>query len=128
MDPDTLAIHALIAAYGDAVSRRDGAAWGATWADDARWVLMGHEVQGRAAIVALWEGAMARFDAVSFLAAPGPISVEGDRATARTQTQEVLRALDGSVRRVAGIYDDIFVRSIDGWRFASRDFSVLIEH
>jgi uncharacterized protein (TIGR02246 family) len=128
MDADSLAIHALIAAYGDAVSRRDAVAWGATWADDARWLLMGQTVNGRAAIVALWEAAMAQFDAVSFIAAPGPISVAGDHATARTQTQEVLRTADGQIRRVAGIYDDIFVRTARGWRFAARDFSVLIEH
>ena len=125
---DTFAINALIAAYGDAVSRRDAAAWGATWGEDARWVLMGHEVKGRAGIVGLWQGAMAQFDAVSFIASPGPITLAGDRATARTQTHEVLRTTEGTIRRVAGIYEDEFVRTAEGWRFAARDFSVLIEH
>jgi uncharacterized protein (TIGR02246 family) len=125
---DQAAIAALIAAYGDAVSRRDAAAWGATWAADASWSLMGHAVTGRDAIVALWLGAMAQFDAVSFITALGPVTIAGDRATARCQTHEVLRTTDGAVRRVAGVYDDSYVREPGGWRFARRDFVVVIEH
>ncbi|MFZ4688234.1 MAG: nuclear transport factor 2 family protein [Polymorphobacter sp.] len=125
---DRLAISELVAAYGDAVSRRDAAAWGATWAADATWNLMGHEVSGRDAIVALWLGAMAQFEAVSFIGAVGPISLAGDRATARCQTHEVLRTPDGNVRRVAGVYDDEFVRESGQWRFARRCFAIVIEH
>ena len=125
---DRSAIIELVAAYGDAVSRRDAAAWGATWASDATWNLMGHEVAGRDAIVALWQGAMAQFDAVSFAAAIGPIRFDGDRATARCQTQEVLRTTEGAIRRVAGVYDDEFVREDGEWRFARRVFAIVIEH
>lgn len=127
-DSDRIAITELVAAYGDAVSRRDAAAWGATWAEDATWSLMGHEVAGRAAIVALWQGAMSQFDAVSFLTGMGPIRLNGDRASVRCQTQEVLRTTEGSVRRVAGIYDDEFVRVDGHWCFARRVFAILIEH
>lgn len=125
---DCAAIAALVAAYGDAVSRHDAAAWGATWAADATWSLIGHEVTGRDAIVTLWLGAMAAFDAVSFIAALGPIAIAGDRAAARCQTQEVLRHRDGQIRRVAGVYDDVYVRQTDGWRFALRSFAIVIEH
>jgi len=125
---DRAAIADLIAAYGDAVSRRDAGAWGATWASDASWSLMGHEVSGRDAIVTLWLGAMAQFDAVSFVTAPGPISVAGDTATARCQTHEVLRANDGSIRQVAGCYEDSFVRHDGHWLFARRVFTIVIEH
>lgn len=125
---DKAAIAELVAAYGDAVSRRDAAAWGATWADDATWSLMGHEVGGRDAIVAMWLGAMAQFDAVSFIGALGPITIAGETATARCQTQEILRTVDGEVRRVAGVYDDDFVLRDGQWRFARRVFAILIEH
>ncbi len=125
---DTIAIARLIAAYGDAVSRRDAMAWAATWAPDATWSLMGHEVAGRDAIVNLWLGAMAQFDAVSFITAAGPATIAGDTATLRCQTQEVLRTTDGTIRRIAGIYDDTLVRDGGGWRFARRVFTVLIEH
>lgn len=125
---DRAAIADLVAAYGDAVSRRDADAWGATWAGDATWSLMGHEVAGRDAIVALWLGAMAQFDAVSFVTALGPISLGGDTASARCQTHEVLRTTDGAIRRVAGAYDDSFVRRDGRWLFARRVFAIVIEH
>ena len=125
---DHAAITELVAAYGDAVSRRDAQAWGATWASDATWNLMGHEVVGRDAIVALWMGAMAQFDAVSFVTAIGPIRIDANRATTRCQTHEVLRSTDGSIRRVAGVYDDEFVREAGEWRFARRVFAIVIEH
>ncbi len=127
-DSDQIAIARLIAAYGDAVSRRDAVAWANTWAADATWSLMGHEVAGRDAIAGLWLGAMAQFDAVSFITAAGPARITGNRASLRCQTQEVLRTLDGSVRRVAGIYEDELVRDGGVWRFARRVFTVLIEH
>jgi uncharacterized protein (TIGR02246 family) len=125
---DRAAIADLVAAYGDAVSRRDAAAWGATWAPDATWSLMGHEVAGRDAIVALWLGAMAQFDAVSFVTALGPVTLDGDTASARCQTHEVLRTTDGTIRRVAGTYDDSFVRRDGQWLFARRVFAIVIEH
>ncbi len=125
---DRAAIADLVAAYGDAVSRRDAAAWGATWAPDATWSLMGHEVTGRDEIVALWQGAMAQFDAVSFVTALGPVSIAGDTASARCQTHEVLRTTEGDIRRVAGTYDDSFVRRDDQWLFARRVFAIAIEH
>ena len=127
-DSDRIAIAELVASYGDAVSRRDAGAWGATWAADATWSLMGHEVTGREAIVALWLGAMAQFEAVSFLTELGPIRLDGDRAATRSQTQEVLRTTEGTIRRVAGIYEDEFVRIDSRWYFARRVFAILIEH
>ena len=89
---------------------------------------MGHEVAGRDAIVALWLGAMAQFDAVSFVTALGPISLAGDTANARCQTHEVLRTTDGTIRRVAGTYEDSFVRRDGHWLFARRVFAIVIEH
>lgn len=125
---DRLEIADLVAAYGDAVSCRDAAAWSATWATDATWSLMGHEVAGREAITALWLGAMAQFDAVSFMANLGPVRLDGDTATARCQTQEILRTVDGEIRRVAGIYEDSFARISGRWLFSRRVFTILIEH
>ena len=124
---DRLEIAGLVAAYGDAVSRRDADAWSATWAMDATWSLMGHEVTGRDAITALWLGAMAQFDAVSFIFSIGPVTLAGDTATARCQTHEVLRTVGGAIRRVAGTYDDRFSRVDGRLLFSRRVFVVVIE-
>ncbi|WAC23044.1 nuclear transport factor 2 family protein [Blastomonas sp. SL216] len=124
---DQVAIRALIDSYSDAVFRRDATDWGATWAEDALWNLMGTEVRGRAAIVGLWNQAMAGFPFVAFFAQVGSISIDGDRATGRIYTHEYLELADGSVSRPIGQYHDVYTRTADGWRFAERHFSILKE-
>ena len=55
----------LVHLYADAVVHHDGDQWGATWAEDAHWELGRHgRVEGRAAILELWHGAMTGFNAV----------------------------------------------------------------
>ena len=44
---DQLAIRSLHDSYVDAVFRRDPHDWGANWAIDGRWNLMGTTVEGR---------------------------------------------------------------------------------
>lgn len=45
---DQAAIRALHDSYADAVNLGDAAAWGALWAEDAAWDLMGLRMKGRA--------------------------------------------------------------------------------
>lgn len=122
---DQLAIRALNDAYCDAVFRRDAEAWGANWAEDARWELMGQTVAGRAAIVALWTGAMAGFSFVAFFAQIGALCIDGDRAEGRVYTHELLEHGDGSLTRPVGRYDDIYVRKDGRWLFLERRYTFL---
>jgi len=122
-DQDRLRIRELIDSYGDAVMRHDAEAWGATWAEDATWHMGGRIVTGREQIVALWHGAMARYSAVVFLAFPGAMAIEGDRASVRTHTYEHLVPVDGPPRIQSGIYEDQLVRREGRWLFASRLFT-----
>jgi hypothetical protein len=62
-----IAIRELHETYGAGVLAKDPVLWGSVWAEDARWSLLGHEVAGRAAIVAFWSAAMDACDAVSFV-------------------------------------------------------------
>jgi SnoaL-like domain len=49
------------------------------------------------------------------------IQLDGDRATARTSYLVVLQATGaGLVPSVAGTYEDVLVRTPDGWRFRER--------
>ena len=125
---DRLAIRELHETYGLGVLNADPAIWGATWAPDARWDLMHHVVEGREAIVAMWTGAMAQFAAVSFVSIPAAIVVEGDQATAITQTHEVLRQADGATRIVGGAYEDRLVRLDGRWVYAERRFRIVAQH
>jgi ketosteroid isomerase-like protein len=125
---DRIAIRELHETYGLGVLNADPGSWGATWAPDARWDLMGHVVEGREAIVGFWTTAMAQFAAVSFVSIPAAIEVAGDRATGITQTHEVLRQADGATRVVGGAYEDRFVRLGGGWRYAERRFRIVAQH
>jgi len=123
---DRLAIRELHDQYCDAVLRKDAQDWGALWAADAIWSLMGTEVVGRDNIVALWNGAMGQFDAVSFLGALGALNITGNSAEGRYQTHEIL-VEKGQARIAGGRYDDEFVK-IDGtWLFKKRVFNVVAQ-
>jgi ketosteroid isomerase-like protein len=124
-EAEVAAIRQLIDAYGDAVFRRDASDWGACWAEDACWSLAGQVVEGRDEIVALWKIAMAGFPFVAFFAQPGLIVVDGERASGRVYTHELLEKSDGTIDRPIGRYDDEY-RKIEGaWRFAARTYILL---
>lgn len=120
---DQAAIRALHDRYADAVNRCDAAAWGALWAEDAVWELMGMRVEGRAAILGLWTQAMAGFTFVGFFSQPGAISVNGDTAEGRVWTHEVLDGPEGE-RRPLGRYDDAYVKRDGQWLYAERRFNL----
>jgi uncharacterized protein (TIGR02246 family) len=124
---DQVQIRALIDTYADAVFRRDATDWGATWAEDASWSLSGQTVEGREAIVTMWKQAMGQFSFVAFYTQVGAIEVDGDRATGRSYTNEVLRTAEGKLMRMAGAYEDGFVKRDGRWLFSARRFTLLTE-
>jgi hypothetical protein len=81
-------------------------------------------VEGRPAIRALWEQAMSGFAFVGFFVQPGPVTIDGDTAEGRVWTHELLVPADGARRQTVGRYDDHYVRTAEGWRFAARRFAV----
>ena len=122
---DQLAIRNLPESYADAVFRRDASDWGSNWAIDGRWHLMGTTVEGRDTIVGMWNGAMAGFAFVAFFAQAAAIEIEGDQATGRVFTHEVLETVDGESRRPVGRYDDIYVKSDGRWFYQERIYAML---
>jgi len=122
---DRLAIRELIETYADAVCRHDAEDWGATWAEDGVWSLPDYpemgEVHGREAIVQTWKAAMEHYPGIVFVATPGSIVVEGDRATVRSYTSETYDQ-GGVTKRDRGRYDDICVKRHGQWLFLSRTF------
>jgi ketosteroid isomerase-like protein len=125
---DRLAIRELVDSYGDAVSRYNAEDWGANWAVDAVWILNLPnlpKVEGRKAIVELWVQAMSAYEWVLMTAKPGEIIVNKDQAAGRFFTSEVTRLKGGEEQRIAGRYDDTYVK-IDGrWYFKSRTYKML---
>ena len=118
-------LHALLARYADAVMRRHADDWIATWAPDATWYLAGHEVTGRDAILATWQGAMAGFPLVIHTVYAPQLVIRDGIARGRCTVQEILQGEDGSARQVFGVYHDEFTKS-DEWLFHSRRFDILL--
>jgi|GWRWMinimDraft_15_1066023.scaffolds.fasta_scaffold28575_2 ketosteroid isomerase-like protein len=125
---DRIAISELHQTYADAVVRADAADWGRTWTEDAHWNLMGMDVDGREAIVALWQQAMSGLDAVSFHCIPSMTVVDGDRARGRCQTQEYMKVKDGTTRAIGGLYEDEMIKRDGQWYYTSRIFRVIAEY
>lgn len=124
---DRVAIQELNGTYADGVVRIDADTWATVWADDAHWDLMGHQTEGKEAIVAFWNGAMSGLEAVSFHCVPCMIEVTGNTAKSRVQTQEILKPKDAKARHVGGLYEDE-LKKIDGrWLFTSRKFKIVAE-
>ena len=125
---DQFAIRNLIETYADAVFRRDAEAWGATWAQDATWHLMGNTVAGRPAIVGAWSEAMKGFKFVAFFSQPGPIQINGNVATGRVYTNEVLVDQTDRLFRLVGRYEDTYQKTNGAWLFQTRNYTPLQEH
>ena len=125
---DRIAIRELNEIYGDGVVRHDAETWATVWTEDAHWNLMGNTVDGRDAIVAMWKGAMSGLEAVSFQCLPAAIEIDGDRASARCQTQEVMLFKGGKTRVIGGLYEDELVKRDGRWLFSSRIFRIVAEY
>ena len=122
---DQLEIRELVARYSDAVGARDEAAWGATWAKDGEWSVMGREAKGREAAVALWNELMGGLSFIVQMATTGNIQLAGDQATGGWTVTEHGKFGNGTALFTIGLYDDVYVRSAEGWRFQSRAFRPL---
>ena len=124
---DELEIRQLVAAYADAVNRRDQDLWASTWAEKCQWTLPGAGTfSGKEAVVGLWVGAMGGFAFVAQLVYQGTIDIDGDTATGRWYLCEHLRpsGSDDGMFNI-GTYKDEYIKEAGNWRFASRDYQVM---
>ncbi len=120
-------IEDLVHRYADAIVHRDEEQWGATWAPDAVWELgAGHRVEGRQAIVALWNSAMDGFAAVVQNVLNGTYETDegAGSGSGRWYVVERWALTDGSRGILLAHYDDAYVRIGDGWCFAGRELVV----
>lgn len=119
-------IQHTISLYSDGCSRRD---WDqvvncfdpqGTWEVPSRGiVLQGHDVL-RAAMAQFVSG----FDWFVQMNSPAIITVEGNRASARSTIREVGRqSVSGELLEVMGFYDDELVLGISGWKFTRKVFT-----
>lgn len=119
---DVLAVQGLAVSYAEAISRFAVNEAVEVYADDG--VLRTPttpDTVGRTAIAELISATITGLDLMFQTVHQGLVHVDGDTATARFPiTEWARRAHDGRGIQFLGIYDDVAVRTHDGWRFASR--------
>lgn len=121
------AITDLTHTYADAVVRRDADQWAGTWALDAVWELgKGRRVEGREAILGLWNGAMDGFKAVvqNVVNSTATLDEEAGTGTGRCYIIEHWCRADDSRGMLLAYYDDAYVRVDGQWLFASRELVI----
>lgn len=123
---DRLLIRELYNGYADAAFRSDRQAWLDCWADDGQWTTGFGTVSGKHALNAQWDAILKTFSSMAFFTELGAIEVSGERASGRAYCREILNLPDGRIRKFVGRYDDELVRENGAWRFARRDYKVLI--
>ena len=121
------AIRALIARYCDAVNRYDAQAWADTWAGDGQWLFLQQVHEGRDAILAFWTSVMEQLDFAVMLASGALLQVNGEQATGRWYTQEIVRTKGEHGRAIVGLYDDHYSMVSGQWLIQSRRYHKLYE-
>ena len=122
---DELALRNLMARYVDAVNRRDGDAWSATWAEDSVWNLLGSPVAGKDNILGLWQQMMGGFEFALMMPSSSLFEIDGDSASGHWYLHEYTRDLEGTASTILSRYVDTYVKQDGQWLFKTRDYSFI---
>ncbi len=118
-------ISELLVRYATGIDRRDWALFRTVFTDDCELDY---------GVIGVWQGVDAVTDFMQQVHAPAghtmhrlsnhAITVDGDKATARTYIDGLIMAADNtSGVNAIGFYDDELVRAEDGWRIARRRYT-----
>jgi uncharacterized protein (TIGR02246 family) len=123
---DREAIHGLFMRYRQCLDEKDFSGYAALFAEDGEFVAAGGTAKGRAGIEELVDGMRGSLlttvvgDDLHIVVNP-EITVDGDRATARSTWIYLVRGDDGEPTLCkVGHYEDELVREDGAWRFARR--------
>ena len=131
---DRMLIREAMDTYAHGVMTRNAEIWASVWADDAYWALPEYPdlggFTGKPAIVEAWVESAKHYGLdncrlpMIYVAHPGEIHVDGDRATAISYTSEIFDdPATKKTLRVRGRYVDELAR-IDGtWLFTRREYT-----
>ncbi|MFA7440191.1 MAG: nuclear transport factor 2 family protein [Sphingomonadaceae bacterium] len=126
---DRVALHELVASYGDAVTRRDAGDWASLWADDSVWYMPEipgmEKIQGKDAIVSTWVEAIKQFPFQLNRQLLANVTVDGDTAKGDTYTSELVKDQDDKPAHWHNLYQDEFVKREGRWLFKSRTLKIL---
>ncbi len=124
---DREALRALRGAFADAANLRDYDRFAALFAEGAVWDIpdMKARFDGPAAIRAGIERMLGLWEFFVQTTHDGVLDGDGDEAYGRAYVSEIGRFHEGGSQLNYAVYDDRFVRTPLGWRFASRSYHFL---
>ena len=125
-ESDRLAIRELYGTYSDCATRLDRDGWLALYVPEGEWHIRGEQACGHAALGALWDELLAGITAMGFFAEIGALEISGDTARGRVSCREIFQLENGRIHKVVGQYEDLLVRTAGDWRFARRQYTVLL--
>jgi len=120
-----LAIRKMLAVSSDCVWRKALDEYGACWANDGEWRIMGLVVNGREAIKVTWGQFMDGLKTAWQVTPNMIIEVDGEVGYGRLYIQETLQQPDGSVNVMRGIYHDTYKMEDSKWVFAKRHIDIV---
>jgi hypothetical protein len=128
---DEIAIQQTINTYSDGASRADWNQVLSTFTPECIWEIPGLKARYRdhaviQNVMASFVGQMAYFVQIN---SPAIITVEGDKATARSGIRECGKFSDrNEALEILGRYEDELVRTAKGWKFTRRTFYAAGKH
>ena len=120
-----LAIRRLIAAYSDAVWRRDRDAYAATWAEDGEWKLLGFATTGREKIADFLMEFTSNFERSWQMCHTLLLDIGETRGTGRIYVNELVTPVGQPTQTSLGIYHDEYVKANGEWLFFRRHFDLV---
>jgi ketosteroid isomerase-like protein len=117
-------IRELHARYGDAVWRRDYAAFADCFTEDAEWRIAGMVLRGRTQIASTLERLMGNLHRVLMTFRTPILDVGNGVASGRTYVTEQSAFKNGRPGTTIGLYYERFIRQGDRWRFTWRLFQL----
>jgi hypothetical protein len=120
---DELDIRDLVASFAEIVNTMRPADMRAVFVPNAQFVIKGWATMtGQDEIVGFLTGVIGHWDMIFQAVNSGRIALSGDDAEGTWYVTEYGRYRDGMETFLGGRYRDRYVRTPDGWRFASREF------
>lgn len=122
---DTLAIRMLIDQYSDAANRCSAEDMAAVYSEDGEVVPLGEKpIRGREALVEVFAYTIAQMEFMNQVCSGVVIEETETGATSRCTVTEFAKRRDKDKLDIfLGTYEDVLVRTEEGWRFARRVLS-----
>jgi ketosteroid isomerase-like protein len=122
---DHILIRERMSDYADSMFQQDLDAWLANFVEDCVWRGAGLEYRGLKALAASWPNLWEPLVKMAYFTEVAGIVVDGDEASARCYSRQIMFRKDGDVHKVVGLYHDKLVRRGAAWLFREREFEFI---